>query len=264
MIDLLSITKKKNGRYLLEFNVDDIIVKHTVIEETLLSLSLFGPRKLTKKEYEITIKEAAFDLLYQKSLDFINYQMRSVHEVNKYLGKYTTDNKIIKQIVHKLKENHFLDDNEYINKYISEKIEYDFIGPKKIVENLFKKGLNKENIIDALMVFNDDLEVEKINYLIDKETKYKIKKPYFKFVNSLKQKLITKGYNLRNINISIGIKDDIIKSSIDIETILNKEIIVLRKKYDVNVYDEKDIVIKKLLQKGFSYQNINKYLKGDE
>ena len=81
MIDLISITKKKNGRYLLEFDIDDKIVKHTVLEETLLSLSLFGPKKLSKKEYEITLKNAEYDLLYQKSLDFINYQMRSVNEI---------------------------------------------------------------------------------------------------------------------------------------------------------------------------------------
>lgn len=264
MIDLISITKKKNGRYSLEFNVDDTIIKHTVLEETLLSLSLFGPKKLTKKEYDITLKNAEFDLLYQKSLDFINYQMRSVHEINKYLKKYTTDSGIVIQIVNKLKANDFLNDGEYVKRYISEKLEYDYIGPRKISENLFKKGISNEMILDDLKVFNDDLEIEKINYLLDKETKYVIKKPYLKFINSIRQKYITKGFNLRNINTSIGIKDDLIKQSIDVEKIIINDIKVLKKKYDISDFREKDIVIKKLLQKGYSYNTINKYLKGDE
>lgn len=261
MINLKSITKQKNGRYRLEFDIDDVITKHTVLEETLLSLSLFSPRVLSKAEYENTIKNGEYDLLYQKSLDFINYQMRTVYEINKYLKKYTTDNSVMKQIVSKLKANGFLNDNDYMKRYISEKMEYDYIGPSKISESLFKKGLNKEFISDNLKVFSSDLQIQKINYLIDKETRYAIKKPYLKYINSLKQKLITKGFSLSDINISIDIKKDIIIESIDIESIIKKEINLLKKKYDITIYEEKDIVVKKLLQKGFVYANIVKYLK---
>lgn len=264
MINLKSITKQKNGRYRLEFDIDDVISKHTVLEETLLSLSLFSPRPLTKDEYENTIQKGEYDLLYQKCLDFINFQMRTVYEINKYLKKYTSDLIIMKKIVTKLKLSGFLNDNDYMKRYISEKMEYDYIGPAKIKESLFKKGLNKEFIDDNLKIFSADLQVEKIIYLIEKETRYPIKKPYLKFVNSFKQKLINKGFSLSSVNAAIDIKKDIIIESIDIEELIRKEIALLKRKYDISIYEEKDIIVKKLLQKGFIYSNINKYLKGAE
>jgi len=78
---------------------------------------------------------------------------------------------------------------------------------------------------------------------------------------SLKQKLINKGFSLNVVESSlISCKDDI-KAMIDEKSLLQNEIQKLKGKYNLDVYEEKNKLIKKLMTKGYSYELIKINLK---
>jgi SOS response regulatory protein OraA/RecX len=79
---------------------------------------------------------------------------------------------------------------------------------------------------------------------------------------SLKQKLVNKGFSLGVIESCLLSNVDLIKECIDEDSLILKQIDVLKKKYDFSIYSDRSKAIKSLLSKGFSYEVIKEHVKG--
>jgi regulatory protein len=262
MIFLEEISKTKGNRYLLSVRKNEVLEKYLVYENTIINYSLLSPRELSEKEYTIIKKDKTTDKLYEKALKYIEYKMRSISEVKKHLGKDIKDKEIIDQIIGKLKTNGYLNDDFYAKTYMNEKIDYDLVGPRYIREKLILKGIHYDIIDSNLIHYSEENQFDKVFELIKKETKYKIKKPYRKAYMSLKQKLVNKGFSLGVIESSLLSNIDLIKECIDEDSLIVREIEMLKKKYDFNNYLDKSKATKSLLSKGYDYETIKKHLKG--
>ena len=262
MVFLEEISKTKRNHYLLKIRNNEELETYLVYENTIIKYSMLSPRELSDNEYRIIKQDKTTDQLYEKALKFIDYKMRTISEVKKHLGKDIKDKTVIQKIVDRLKNNGYLNDDFYTLTYMNEKIDYDLVGPRYIREKLILKGIHYD-IIDANLInYKEENQFDKVFELIKKETKYKIKKPYKKAYMSLKQKLVNKGFSLGVIESSLLSNIDLIKASIDEDTLILREIEKLKKKYDFNNYLEKSKATKSLLSKGYNYETIKEHLKG--
>lgn len=260
MNEVTDIKKLRNHQYLVTFKMDKKEESMVVVEDTLIKCNLLSPRQITKAEYKMLTKNKDIDLLYEKIIKFVDYQMRTISEVKKRLSKYSADEKVINQIVAKLKKQGFLDDLRFANEYVTQKLEFDIVGPRGIKQKLIDKGIHYDVIDSELIRFTDEMQYNKIYELIQKETKHPIKKPYLKAVQSIKRKCVTKGFSLNIIDSSIQSYKDVIQEACDEKDLLEKEFNRLKKGVDLKDYAEKDKLIKKLMQKGFAYGNIKKLM----
>lgn len=262
MIFLEEITKTKRNHYLLKIRNKEELETYLVYENTIIKYSLLSPRELSTNEYRVIKEDKTTDQLYEKSLKYIDYKMRSISEVKKHLSKDIKDDIVINNIVKRLKNNGYLNDDFYAKTYINEKIDYDLVGPRYIREKLILKGIHYDIIAANLINYKEENQFDKVFELIKKETRYTIKKPYTKAYMSLKQKLVNKGFSLGVVESCLLSNVDLIKSCIDEDFLILKEIIVLKKKYNFGNYLDRSKAIKSLLSKGFSYEVINQHVKG--
>lgn len=260
MNKVIEIKRLRNNTYLVVVSHDQKESTHVLTEEAIIKYNLLEPKEISDKEYD---KLKAFNeesLLYQKALTFIDYQMRSVSETKKHLRKTVQDEEVIQKVINKLKQQGYLNDNHYVSEYINEKMNFDNMGPKLIKEKLIQKGVHYDVIDAHLVKYETDLQFDKVKNIIDNETKYPIKKPFKKAYMSIKTKLVNKGFSLDVIESSMISYSDIIRESCLEVELLEREIVKLKNEYDVTNYQEKDKVVKKLMQKGFDYELIKKHL----
>jgi regulatory protein len=260
MINITEIKRLRGNKYLIKAIQKDKETTHIVPEDTILKYNLLNPKNITLKEYKQMITSSETDLLYQKALHFIDFKMRTISEVKKHLRKTTKDETNINNLITKLKKQGYLNDDQYVQQYVTEKIEFDLVGPKYIKEKLISKGIHFDLIDQHLIRYSDEYQYDKIRDLIVKETKYPIKKAYIKAYQSLKAKLINKGFTISIIESSMLSSKDLLEEAVNEAPLLQKELDKLLKDYDVSDYKQKDKVIKKLLSKGFRYDVIKEML----
>ena len=222
MIKIGDIKKQKSDRYKIEVTVNDEVVKHIITENTIIKHNLLTKNTLTKEEYNRIIKDNEYELLYLKAIHFISYQMRTISEVKKNLRKDTLNETLINKIITELKRHKYVDDLYYVTQYVKEKREFDLVGPRNIKEKLVKKGIHFDLIDEALR---------------------------------------TKGFSFNIIESALLSSKDLIEEMIDENALIMAEINKLKGKYDLNKYEEKNKLIKKLMLKGYHYEIIKSHLK---
>ncbi len=260
MIKILRITEAKNEQAVIEIELNQQRQTHVLAMHLIYQHRLEEGQELTQTFYDELIKTNAREQLYAKALNYISYQMRTISEVKKHLLNDSKDERLIQQIIDILKQNNYLNDSQYVDEYYREKIEYDIVGPLYIKDKLIQKGIHYDLIDAKLIRYTTELEYAKMEDLITKDIRFTIKKPYRKYVESLKRKAITKGFHLDVIdNAIVSFKEDIL-AMIDDQSLLEKEIAIVTKNVDLSNYESKQKVIQKLLQKGFYYDRIKQYL----
>jgi len=258
MIKLVEIKAKKNNHYQLTFNIEQKEETHLVSENVMFKCNLFKTRELEKKEYKDIIHNILYDNLYMKAIHFISYQMRTISEVKKKLKKDTTDSALIDSVITELKNKRYISDDQYVKEYITQKIEFDLVGPRYIKEKLIGKGIHFDLIDKYLIQYEEKHQYDKVCKIIENETKYPIKKPYTKVYLSLKTKLINKGFAANIVESSLQSMKDQIKQAVNDDDLLLSEFKKLQKRYDVSDWNDKDKVVKSLMSKGFDYQRIKR------
>lgn len=256
MNKIKSFKKLRNDTYLIEIETKKATIPHIISENTIVKYNLLSKEILTDKEYKKIIQSNEYEILYLKAINYISYQMRTISEVKKHLRKDTKKDSLINQIIEELKAHKYLNDRHFVTEYIAEKMEYDTVGPKYIKDKLVSKGIHFDLIHEGLLQYTEDVEYDKINQLLDKELRYKIKKTYQKAYLSLKQKLIQKGFHLNVVESSLFSRKDDIKSQIDDESLLQKDFHKVASLYDLTDYNQKTKLIKKLIAKGHNYERV--------
>jgi len=262
MIKVLEIIAIKNNKYQIIISQNEEEESIVVPESVLIRMNIFSPRVISENEYQQITKVLDEDLLLEKAYHFIDYKMRTISEVKKHLQKSTNDEEVIQRIILKLKKDQYLNDDFYVKTYLSEKIDFDLVGPAYIKQKLILKGIHFDLIEQNMAVFTDEMQYEKLFELIKKETKYPIKSPFKKAYTSLKTKLIKKGFSISIVDSAMLSNIDLIKSVIDEKQLIEKELKAMKKHHSLETWVEKDQAIKKLFNKGYDYEIIKKLLKG--
>ena len=102
-----------------------------------------------------------FDKLKTQVLKYVLYKKRSEAEVRQKFLKNTGN--MLDNVIEYLKENGYIDDNQYIQKSVAEFIRLKNMSIKEVQYKLLSKGINKDLIDDYIYNNKEDLLEYEIN-----------------------------------------------------------------------------------------------------
>ena len=193
-------------------------------------------------------KENEIEMSYQKCCGYLDRKMRSEKEIRNYLKKNEVSKEIVESVIQKLKENHFLDDDRYVNSYVNDSVKFTNNGPLKIEKSLIDLGIKKEMIEKRLDEISKEVWEDKIKKIIQKRNQSNQKDSEMVFKRKLSQYLYTIGYPYE---ITSSLVDNVhLENNVEL---MKKEEEKLRKKLSRKYTGEElEFQIKrKLYQKGF-------------
>lgn len=208
--------KRPNGLYTIYL---DNFNSYDFYEEIILKYELLITKTIEEDELNKIIKENKKYESYYEALKILKRTIKTKEEVRKLLleKKYSKEN--IEFAISTLEKQGYINDKNYAKSYVHNAIITTNKGPKKIEEELLKKGIVLEDYREALEEYTSSLEKEKIEKLISK----KIKANHNKSAKVLKQKL---GLDL----INNGFSKDIIKEVLN-STNIEENNDILKKEY---------------------------------
>ena len=154
------------------------------------------------KQFEYVKKEDLFpknysledlDFAKTKILKYIAFKKRTENEIRLKFSKII-DEELLDDAIEELKENGYIDDNNYIKRAVNEFIALKNLSIKEIKYKLMSKGLNK-NLIDDYISNNLDMLID---YEIQSAKNIAIKKSNLE-KEDIKNYLLKKGYRTESI-----------------------------------------------------------------
>jgi len=243
-MNILKFTKQKNGNYQLLFDNDDKLLIH---EDLILKYDLLLKREVAEETLKTIIEENKNYEAYNLALKFLGIKMRSCVEVEKYLIKKEFSDLIIVEVIAKLINQGYLNDERYAVAYINDRINLSNDGPHKIKEYLVANNVCTDKLDDLLQIFTIDMQHQKVKRLLDKYIKSNKKG-----LNLFKQKMF---YNLLQLGYDKSVIEDELKNiTLDESGIYQKEYDKLYQKLSKK-YTGKELEYKikqGLYRKGFS------------
>lgn len=234
--------KKRANKYVLEYQNQ----KYLLFEDTVIKHGLFKNKDINNDEFLDIIKTNNYYDAYYKALSYLEV-LKSEKELYLYLLKKNISQDIIKEIINKMIDLKFIDDDYYTKVYFETKSLSSKEGPYKLRKRLLKKGINDEIISKYISLYNVENEEHKIPVLIDKYKKMNRDKSSYYLKKYIKTRLFNEGFTDSVIDKYLAdfyYDDNFVK-----EKEYNKLLKKLSKKYSDDKLEE--IIIQKLWQKGF-------------
>ena len=150
--------------------------------------------KLEKKEYSDYEKLKEFDKMKSKVLKYALYKKRTEQEIRQKFEKELEEN-MLNDIIEVLKQNSYIDDNNYIQKTVNEFIKLKKLSIKEMKFKLLAKGL-KSTLIDDYISNNID---ELNDFELNSATELVRKKKASMEDQDIRLYLMKKGYKEENI-----------------------------------------------------------------
>lgn len=241
-----AIKKQKNGKYKLELEDKSSI---DIYGDVILNNDILYEKEINDNLLEIINKENSFFEIYNKLVKDISKKFKTEYEVRKKLIDYNLPDVNIESIINKLKNNGLINDERYVKSYIHDRIKFSNDGPYKIKLELEKKSVDSSIIEKELSLIEHSIYDEKIKNYVLKKTFNNNKYSTSMLKKKISNELYLLGYDSFNIDDYMTCNDDIS---------LTHEFNKLYVKY-ASKYDEiklKEVITRKLLQKGFFRENI--------
>ncbi|MBO4107393.1 recombination regulator RecX [Streptococcus suis] len=255
----MKITKleKKKRLYLLETDQNK---QAYITEDTIVRFFLTKGKEISEHEWKELIQFAQFSYGKNLALYYLYFKKRTKKEVETYLEKHDVDPLTIPDILHKLQEENWIDDQDYVQQVLFQNALSGDKGPQALRQKLYQKGISK-HIIEAC------LELEEFDEIAEKVAKKLHKKYLGKYSDrALKQKvkqgLLLKGFENKEADKALQ-KIEWVQDEQEQETLLNKELDKAYRKYsrtDTD-YSLEQKIIRYLLRKGYDYDKIKRALR---
>lgn len=254
-MEITDIKKIKSGYTII---IEDS--KYQVSEEILLTMQLYVGKVLTEDQLAELLKKEEQYQLFSKALNFILYKERSESEVKKYLYQKTQNYPFIIELVEKLKQHKYINDEQYVAHFIESYVSRGK-GKAYIRQKLNEKGLNKSLVEEQLSQVKESIFVDQMRVIVQKELPRLYQYPITKQKQVLMQKLTRSGYSSGS---AFQVLSEFEFVS-DHRALLEKEFTKLKRKYQNKLTKEvKQKMIQSLMMKGFDFQEISQLMKLDE
>lgn len=242
---IIKFTKKKDGMYSLLLEDDDLILVH---EDLILKYGLLLHKEIDDDTREKIEEENLNYTAKSVALKYITTRFRSEKEIREHLSKKGVNKDIIDVVVTDLKKDNYVNDEMYAEMFIHDKINLSMDGPYKVKKELENAGIRSSIINDKIDIYTKNIQVEKINKIIDKQLKTNHNKSNYMLKNKILNYLNNNGYES---SLSISIFDS--KNLTSDKDIAKKEYDKLYKKLS-SKYSGSELEFKikqKMYQKGF-------------
>ncbi|MGC8669409.1 MAG: regulatory protein RecX [Chthonomonadales bacterium] len=92
---------------------------------------------------------------------FIDYQPRTSSEVRRRLLRAGFDEAVVEEVVRDLEDAGLLDDARFCREWVESRSRSKGLGPRRLTEELLRKGVPREKIVDALQPLDADAQMER-------------------------------------------------------------------------------------------------------
>ncbi|MBU8880592.1 recombination regulator RecX [Bacillus sp. FJAT-29790] len=261
IITKITVQQKKRDRYNIftddgngekyAFSVDeDVLIKHQLKKG--MELDEFS---LTEIDYQDSIRKA-----YNMAIQYLSRRMRSEAEVRNNLREKEIDDVIIQEVIHKLYEYSFLNDEEFAIAYVRTQMNTTDKGSGLIRKELKEKGIS-ENLIDqAMKEYPDEEEFNKALAMCEKYVQKNTRDSSRGMKQKLEQMLKRKGFQFGTIQAAIA-ETEMEKAEDDEMSALRSHAEKAHRKFSVLTDFEYEQKMKlTLFRKGFSMELIDQIL----
>jgi len=248
--------KPKRKQYQIEIKTDKGIKEYLVSEELLLEYRLVKGKELDDSTYQAFRSELEKDALYQKVLHFALYKPRCTNDIVEFMKRKQINPDQYKYHLNKLHKAHILDDQSYVNNFVSESVEFKRMGPNKIRFDLSTKHLNIEWIDSAIQSIPKKTIMANANLLAERKLASMKKQSVSKSIQQLKTFLVNKGYDFEIVNEVVNQHLSDIKESSDEEEAIQGDIVQAYRRYRNETTKKKEKILAYLLRKGYTYHTI--------
>ncbi len=162
---IIKYKKTTKGRYKVLLDDDRTLLLY---EDVILKHELLLKKELTEDEIFEAEKYNQECDVYYVALNSINSRFKSVLELRKYLEKKEYPSELIELAINKLLKQGYLNDRSFCKSYINNQIITTSKGPYKIRRELRDKGVSDDIIEDEIVIFDNELEIEKVTKLADR------------------------------------------------------------------------------------------------
>jgi regulatory protein len=231
----------------LEMGHESLIVSYAVFLKYQLKIGM----DITPQLEQAINLDLLFDRLYKEAKIFLK-KIRTSYEVKQHLLKSTSNSQVIIQVIDTLKTKKYVDDHDYIKRYMQSHPHY---GPNKVMFELIKKGIKKED----LYVHLNDMDISlKLQHIIDHCLLKNQTLSHHKKI--LKCSLYAKqlGYEPHDIQDYLSHKEMNMQDELSSIKIF---FVKTQKKLKGDIKEQCQTWIKKAMQQGFSYENAKLFCK---
>ena len=177
------------NKYRIYFTDGEIIDTY---DNVILANELLLKKEISQELYRKITDETTIEEHYLACKKYIEYRLRSTKEIKNYLYKKQVSNNVIEIIIDKLKNNNYLNDDNFCKCFINDKIKFTNMGSYQIINELKRNEISDTIIDNYLYLINEEVMNERINKLIDKSLRNT--KDKAKLRNKLYNNLVRLGY----------------------------------------------------------------------
>lgn len=149
--------------------------------------------------YDKLKRDNTICILVNTSVKYIDRRLRSINELRDYLKNKEEDTIIIEEVIDKLIDYKYLDDDRFTKAFIKDKLNFTNWGDYKIKNELKRLGVNEEIIYNNISNIDDNIYYERINKIIDKDISINKKYSGIKLKNKIYNHLLTLGYSKEKV-----------------------------------------------------------------
>ncbi len=198
---------------------------------------------------------------YSLAINYLARRMRSEKEIVDYLVQKEVDEPIIKEVIHKLTTQHYINDQEYAVAYVRTQANTTDKGPNVIKKEIKEKGVAEGILIQALEEFPLEQQMEKAIKISEKYYQKNAKVSLKVQQQKLEQLLLRKGYSYEVINFALN-ETEVPKQGEDeeMEAVRFQGEKVHRKYSHLEGFEYQQKIKQALYRKGFTMDLIERFI----
>jgi regulatory protein len=183
---ILESIEKRGSKIILKFNNSETL---EIYYDVYLMLSLYkGDEVTSEKVKEILNTNAEYEVK-NSAFRYLSNRNHSTFELKRKLRKKEFDSEIIDKVISELLDKKYLNDFNFAENFVRNRLERRKEGIIKITSELYKKGVNREIISDVIEVVRDAPINSKNAFEVGKNKLEKIYKRGEDDKNKIKSKL---------------------------------------------------------------------------
>ena len=184
--------KLKNGKYRVYLSTGEVIDTY---DDVILNKDLLLKSVISSSDYNDILSLTKIEENYNACVKYITVRLRSIKEIKDYLIRKKVSDEEIEIIIDKLKKNSLLDDNNFTECFIKDKLNFTTMGEYKIINELKKHNISNDIIQKYSYLWDNEVMIPKIEKLVDRQINSNKKLDKYKLRNKIYYYLLNQGYS---------------------------------------------------------------------
>ena len=189
-VKILKVIKKGTKYQVYASSSNDLIC---FTEDSIVNNRIVKDKVFCDEEWDKIINDNELTFIFDKVLHYIDYKPRTTKEVINYLLDKNILEEDINEIIRRLEDINYLNDELYTKMYIDESIK-NLKGPYLIIHHLEVLGISKSLINENIGSYTNQMQYENAYKVAKKYQQSKTKYQVYKQKELIYQKLIRSGY----------------------------------------------------------------------